>query len=230
MDNVAPTFINLNDVSGQARQEISISPQFFDPGTGDTFNTIIDWGDGSQQENPTPDNRTINATHTYAQAGQYTIQVGIQDDDGGQDIQSFIANVSAAPRADWQNPGVQYDVNGNDSIEPLDALLVINELSTRVISDPVTGALPPANGIPDQFLDVNGDDFVGPGDALLVINQLGNPSAALSAGVTSVEFTSADQSSSQAATDQAIIDLNSNDEEAADSRASIWDSVQEWMS
>lgn len=47
--------------------------------------------------------------------------------------------------ADWQNPINHYDVNGSDeaqAVSPLDALLVINELSTPTVSDDATGKLP----------------------------------------------------------------------------------------
>ena len=185
--NVDPEFDSLPNVTGRANQSLAISASFTDPGTDDTFNTIIDWGDGSAQENPSVSGRNINASHVYQVPGTYTIQVGVQDDDGGQDIQSFQATVTAPPRGDWQNPQNQFDVDANGIVNPLDALLVINELSNRQFSDSVTGLLPTAPASVPQFVDVNADDFVGPQDALFVINQLGNnepPAARSRAAVT----------------------------------------------
>ena len=70
--------------------------------------------------------------------------------------------------ADWQNTDNRFDVNGSGTIEPLDALLVINDLirnGSRAL---------PAKSLDDTgpLRDVNGDDFLSPIDALLVINSL----------------------------------------------------------
>ncbi len=95
--------------------------------------------------------------------------------------------VSIVTGSGWHNFNEPADVDDNGVIAPLDALLVINELNDRELSDPVTGALP--SPTPPPFLDVNNDGFASPLDAILVINQLptsGRPAAALSAvaGVT----------------------------------------------
>lgn len=73
---------------------------------------------------------------------------------------------------DWQNPFVALDVSGNGVVFPADALLVINELNNRTISQ-ANGALPPRSQHPSApFYSTNGDDFIFPVDALLVINAL----------------------------------------------------------
>jgi len=80
----------------------------------------------------------------------------------------------------WHNPENPFDVNAMNGTTPLDALLIINELTSRAFSDPSDGRL---NAIanPPPFLDVNNDGFASPLDALLVINELpsGDPSSAL---------------------------------------------------
>ena len=92
--------------------------------------------------------------------------------------------------ADWQNPSNPFDVEGSDgpdSVSPLDALLVINELHDRGVSSAQTGQLPdlgPDDASPPPFVDVNGDNIVSPLDALLVINELDNPPNANSAAST----------------------------------------------
>ncbi len=75
--------------------------------------------------------------------------------------------------ADWQNPisAVDVDASGEDPT-PVDALLVINELNTPTISNPITGELPSLTNDPPPFLDVDGNGFVSPLDALLVVNAL----------------------------------------------------------
>ncbi len=78
--------------------------------------------------------------------------------------------------ADWQNPINPFDVNSSDeanAVSPLDALLVINELTHRSLSDASTGELPVLDGDSvSAYFDVNGDGFVSPFDALAVINEL----------------------------------------------------------
>jgi Dockerin type I domain len=79
--------------------------------------------------------------------------------------------------ADWQNPINPLDVDGQDGPDPVtprDALLVINELTSRRHSDRETGSLPSLHPgtQPPPFLDVNGNGFLSALDALLVINAL----------------------------------------------------------
>lgn len=81
-------------------------------------------------------------------------------------------DIQLSSPASWQNPINPADVNGDGQVAPLDALLVINELTARIFSDPESGQLDPIDVPPTTFLDVNGDGFLAPLDALLVINQL----------------------------------------------------------
>lgn len=86
--------------------------------------------------------------------------------------------------SEWQNPADRYDVN-RDGIgaTPLDALLVINELTTPVSSDPDTGRLNTPRPTNSPYYDVNGDGFVSPLDALLVINQIPSSSNRAAQGI-----------------------------------------------
>ena len=72
----------------------------------------------------------------------------------------------------WQNPVEPLDVNDNGLIEPVDALLVINELNLPMISEPFDGLLPPIVPPvgPPPFFDVDGDGHVTPTDAIRIIN------------------------------------------------------------
>ena len=103
--------------------------------------------------------------------------------------------VTDATSASWQNGRNHLDVNGDTFVSPLDALLIINELTDHVFSDPVTGALPKIDVDPELFLDVTGDQIVSPLDALHVINNL--PSAPLARAalrlVSSVDDRSTDE-------------------------------------
>ena len=79
----------------------------------------------------------------------------------------------------FHNPLTPTDVNADDVVSPLDAILVINELNSRDLSDD-SGSIDLDSGNA-TFLDVNNDLFASPIDALLVINALSQPDAALSA-------------------------------------------------
>ena len=65
----------------------------------------------------------------------------------------------------WHNPNIATDVNADNRVSPIDALLVINYLNANG-----SGGLP--TGSPPPFLDVSGDNQISPVDALLVINYL----------------------------------------------------------
>lgn len=65
----------------------------------------------------------------------------------------------------WHNSNVRTDVNADNRVSPIDALLVINFLNANG-----SGGLP--FGSPPPYLDVSGDNQISPVDALLVINYL----------------------------------------------------------
>ncbi|HEY2411363.1 MAG TPA: FG-GAP-like repeat-containing protein [Pirellulaceae bacterium] len=77
--------------------------------------------------------------------------------------------------ADWQNPLLPVDVNGDAVVTPLDALNVINELNNPKISG-AGGTLPnlALGVVPPPYLDVSGEGSVTAQDALMVINYLSN--------------------------------------------------------
>lgn len=84
----------------------------------------------------------------------------------------------------WHNPVNEADVDGINGVTPLDALLVINELTLREFSDLESGELPELTEPPDtlRFLDVVEDNIVAPLDALIVINNLPGENVSLRAG------------------------------------------------
>ena len=100
------------------------------------------------------DNSTITGTKTVtisATAVGFTLGIGtlnITDDDSS-----------------WHNLVNSYDVDGDNTISPLDVLTIINYLNT-------TGSGPVGTGSPPPYLDVDSDNFVSPLDALVVINFL----------------------------------------------------------
>jgi PKD repeat protein len=87
--NVAPTITNIDPVAMiDENQLATLELDFADPGTLDTHEVIIDWGDGSPTQTLTvaAGARTFTTTHQYLDdnaADQYTITVRVRDDDGG---------------------------------------------------------------------------------------------------------------------------------------------------
>lgn len=87
--------------------------------------------------------------------------------------------------ASWHNSATANDVDGVNGVAPIDALRIINELTDREVSDPVSGVLQAATVPTDRlfFPDVTNDGVVAPIDAIRVINQLSADAAATSASV-----------------------------------------------
>ena len=92
----------------------------------------------------------------------------------------------------WTNDALPADVNADEVVAPLDALLVINELNAREFSDPTTGGLPEFRPEGADFLDVTDNGVVAPLDALFVINELSSANV--------IEFTIAEN-----AVDDAVV-------------------------
>lgn len=78
----------------------------------------------------------------------------------------FAAHSNGSP---WQNPVSPFDVDDNNIIAALDALVLINALNSGK-----AGSLPFQGGpsLPPPFYDVNGDGKLLPIDVILVINHL----------------------------------------------------------
>jgi hypothetical protein len=75
----------------------------------------------------------------------------------------------------WTNFVEPTDVNGSGTVEPLDALLVINAVAVSEYTFPESPRLVDARSVaefPNRFFDVNGDNQLTPLDALNVINEL----------------------------------------------------------
>jgi hypothetical protein len=72
----------------------------------------------------------------------------------------------------WQNSSNHLDVDKNGLVQPLDALIIINDLNSNG-----SRQLPGLSSPPTYYLDVNGDGYAAPLDALQIINYLNSPSA-----------------------------------------------------
>ncbi len=94
---------------------------------------------------------------------------GRTDDDQTQDgaIQATIGLASVT--RPWTNT-FAYDVNNDGIVQPIDALIVINDLNRKGIRD-LSTRLQGSEQLPN-FIDVSGDQKAAPIDALLIINYL----------------------------------------------------------
>ena len=85
--NVAPVIDAVaapNAPVSLAQQPVAVSASFTDPGATDSHTCTVDWGDGATTVG-TVDGLACSATHPYAEAGVFTVEVTITDDAGDSD-------------------------------------------------------------------------------------------------------------------------------------------------
>ena len=89
----APPVVALSEEPQVDGGKVKISGTITDPGTGDSFEVVIDWGEKGPGRfetltfEPSPNGKQkFTATHTYEGAGEYTIKARVTDDDGGTDV------------------------------------------------------------------------------------------------------------------------------------------------
>lgn len=107
--------------------------------------------------------------------GQDTFSYQVRDDSGLASNSALVTVTITERDFPYQNPIDNLDVDNNGMIIPRDALIIINEINGRQISDSTTGMIttrpiPPEK--PVAWMDVNGDGFIIARDVLLVINHL----------------------------------------------------------
>ncbi len=104
IDNVSPSLgaIVASDEPLQANSTIATSATFFDPAPADTHTTEWDWGDGNTSLGLVDFlNGMVSDSHTYTEAGVYTIRLTLTDDDGGQDMIEYYYIVIYDPSAGY---------------------------------------------------------------------------------------------------------------------------------
>ena len=94
--NVAPSNLQLAPLSSIDENSVArLQLTFEDPGTLDTHQVFIDWGDGNAVETwaVEPGSRALSADHIYADNGLYTIRVQLADDDLGVVVRTLPVDV-----------------------------------------------------------------------------------------------------------------------------------------
>ncbi|WP_445475358.1 PKD domain-containing protein [Methanococcoides methylutens] len=82
INNVAPDVYAGPDATINEGDTFDSSGSFTDPGD-DTWTATVEYGDGSPGELLTLTGKTFSLSHVYAVGGVYTVQVTVEDDDGG---------------------------------------------------------------------------------------------------------------------------------------------------
>ena len=106
-------------------------------------------------------------TDAAEQMGQEFLVYGRDDALDATEIGFGSAQIEVVPN--WHNTANPHDVNGDNAVSPIDALLVINYLNANGSS-----SLPGSNSN-GKMIDVNNDGSASPIDALRVINHLNQP-------------------------------------------------------
>ncbi len=96
--------------------------------------------------------------------GQTTFWYSVQNSLGNRSLPTAVTVTEDG--SFYQNPNNRWDVTGDTTVTPLDALVVINELNRKGASSLELGRSTP------PYFDVNGDYQLSPLDALMVINFL----------------------------------------------------------
>ncbi|MFK7736338.1 MAG: cadherin domain-containing protein [Pirellulaceae bacterium] len=109
--------------------------------------------------------RKFQGTPTDSDSGNLAVKVNVLDNANALVSDEF--NLEVASAFPWHNSGMAEDVNDDNFVTPIDALMVINYLNNASSSE-----VPPGSAAEFGLVDVNGDNFVTAIDALIVVNQL----------------------------------------------------------
>ncbi len=154
----------------------------------------------NQQQSPGDDSAAGVAWKllTTVEVTSGTLTVGLNNQSNGFVIADAIRIVRVDPPAAVHNASMPLDVNNDQIVSAMDALVVINKLiaqsansassSASSSASPLvaTNATTADNSAAQYFLDVNDDTIVSPIDALIVINFLNQPGALASSSSVSL--------------------------------------------
>ncbi|HUU61241.1 MAG TPA: VanW family protein [Acidimicrobiia bacterium] len=87
--NAAPVLAPLPDTVAPLRQPFRLVVSFTDPGSADTHQVVVDWGDGASDRLEGVVGGAASFVHRYTTRKAYTATVSVDDGDGGRDTATF---------------------------------------------------------------------------------------------------------------------------------------------
>jgi hypothetical protein len=139
---------------------------------------------------------------------QDTLVFGLDDPIDRSRIRYDVLQFTVGSGSTLQNQSLPQDVNNDGDVSPIDALLVINQMSRVAVEGEETFA---AQGITasQYFTDVNGDNLTTALDALQVINYLTRMSDSTVGGeqIAVLAESSSNESATQSSTDDVFASL-----------------------
>ena len=156
--NVEPSIGELTVTPIDFDGSVSLALQFSDPGAGDSFQAIIDWGDGSSETRTVPNGSSPwTTTHVYGDfngESQFDIHVTLIDDDGG----SIAAATTATAGLFYVEDSFHDFANGFDSYfdvwrDEQTADVAASETPTAPV---LTGTAPPLAQVAIRLFDSTG--------------------------------------------------------------------------
>nr|NIR37908.1 PKD domain-containing protein [Actinomycetota bacterium] len=103
--NVSPTVDAGSDRSGEVGQSITLGGSFSDPGPDAPWNWTVDWGDGATSTGSKDAEGSIQASHTYSAAGDYTVELTVVDSDGGTGTDAALVTQTEPASEPVSSPG-----------------------------------------------------------------------------------------------------------------------------
>ena len=115
IQNVAPKIKGVIPKNAEEGKPVFLSLVIYDEGENDTHKIYWDLGDGIQDS-------TMEFTHQYVDDGEYTINISVEDDDGGTDVWvQKITIFNVAPTLEFSIPNtasegdtLKFEVNATD--------------------------------------------------------------------------------------------------------------------
>jgi VCBS repeat-containing protein len=160
--DIAPPFLLANDAPGDATESLTIVA--FDGLSALGAVVTIDAVGGFHYDPRIPALQVKGSGETLVDTFTYQLE------DGQGSTATALVTITIQGVNDWHNQTIPLDVNHNTSIEPLDALIIINFLNSHG-----PGRLPSLVDTPEFYYDTDDDGHVAPLDVLLIVNKLNNP-------------------------------------------------------
>ncbi|MEO8195177.1 MAG: PKD domain-containing protein [Thermoanaerobaculia bacterium] len=165
--NLPPAITPAADASGVADSSARFAlATFTDPGTLDSHQATVDWGDGTVEEAEVEEDGgagTVAATHAYDLSGSYPVAVCVTDDDGATACTDLVLTIGGSPpqlRAEKSATVFDRDGDGratpgddivyrievfNDALEPATSVRVIDPVPAHTTLVP--GSIFPELGV-----------------------------------------------------------------------------------